>query len=94
MSTSSGTTSSAAATRPTCRCGASWPSAEAGPVLDVGAGAGRVALDLARAGHDVTALDLDAELLAELARARPRRGRGPHRGATPPASSSPARPSA
>ena len=39
---------------------------EAGPVLDVGAGAGRVALDLARAGHDVTALDLDADLLAEL----------------------------
>ena len=41
--------------------------AEAGPVLDVGAGAGRVALDLARHGHDVTALDLDGELLAELA---------------------------
>jgi SAM-dependent methyltransferase len=39
---------------------------EAGPVLDVGAGAGRVALDLARAGHVVTALDLDAALLAEL----------------------------
>jgi SAM-dependent methyltransferase len=37
-----------------------------GPVLDVGAGTGRVALDLARAGHDVTALDIDAELLAEL----------------------------
>ena len=46
--------------------------AEAGPVLDVGAGAGRVALDLARAGHDVTALDLDPELLAEL---RARAGR-------------------
>ena len=39
-----------------------------GPVLDVGAGTGRVALDLARAGHDVTALDVDAELLAELER--------------------------
>ena len=37
-----------------------------GPVLDVGAGTGRVALDLARAGHDVTALDIDADLLAEL----------------------------
>jgi SAM-dependent methyltransferase len=38
------------------------------PVLDVGAGTGRIALDLARRGHRVTALDNDPELLAELAR--------------------------
>jgi SAM-dependent methyltransferase len=35
-------------------------------VLDVGAGTGRVTLDLARAGHSVTALDLDPELLGAL----------------------------
>ena len=39
-----------------------------GPILDVGAGTGRVTLDLARAGHEVTALDIDAELLQELGR--------------------------
>lgn len=37
-----------------------------GPVLEIGAGTGRVALQLARAGYEVLALDLDAELLAEL----------------------------
>jgi SAM-dependent methyltransferase len=41
-------------------------AAHPGPVLDVGAGTGRVTLDLARAGHAVTALDVDEELLAEL----------------------------
>jgi SAM-dependent methyltransferase len=39
---------------------------EPGPVLDVGAGTGRVALDLARAGHSVTALDREPELLEAL----------------------------
>jgi SAM-dependent methyltransferase len=37
-----------------------------GPLLDVGAGSGRVSLDLARAGHRVIALDLEPELLAAL----------------------------
>jgi SAM-dependent methyltransferase len=44
-----------------------------GPVLELGAGTGRVALDLAAQGHEVTALDADAELLAEL-EARAERG--------------------
>lgn len=43
-------------------------AAAQGPILDVGAGTGRVALDLARRGHDVVALDLDPGLLAELER--------------------------
>jgi len=41
-------------------------AAEDGPVLDIGAGTGRVALDLAAAGHDVWALDREPELLAAL----------------------------
>jgi SAM-dependent methyltransferase len=44
-----------------------WRSlAGAGPLLDVGAGTGRVALDLAARGVPVVALDADAELLAAL----------------------------
>jgi len=39
---------------------------ERGPILDVGAGTGRVALELARDGHDVTALDRESELLDAL----------------------------
>jgi len=38
------------------------------PVLDIGAGTGRVALDLAQQGHRVTALDNDSELVEELLR--------------------------
>jgi SAM-dependent methyltransferase len=38
------------------------------PILDVGAGTGRITLDLARRGHQVTALDVDAELIEELRR--------------------------
>jgi SAM-dependent methyltransferase len=39
---------------------------EGSPVLDVGAGTGRVALDLARRGHEVVALDRSPELLEAL----------------------------
>ena len=39
-----------------------------GVVLDVGAGTGRVAIPLARAGHPVVALERDATLAAELGR--------------------------
>jgi 2-polyprenyl-3-methyl-5-hydroxy-6-metoxy-1,4-benzoquinol methylase len=39
---------------------------EGDPILDVGAGSGRVALELAGAGHRVTALDLDPDLLRVL----------------------------
>ena len=44
-----------------------------GPVLDLGCGTGRVALDLASRGHEVTGLDADPELVCALeARARER----------------------
>jgi SAM-dependent methyltransferase len=41
-------------------------AAEGDPVLDIGAGSGRVALALARAGHTVIAVDHDPALLAAL----------------------------
>ena len=43
-----------------------------GPILDLGAGAGRVSADLAARGHEVVALDADAELLAVLEERVPR----------------------
>jgi SAM-dependent methyltransferase len=42
-----------------------------GPVLDLGAGTGRVARDLHAAGHDVHALDSEPELLAALSERAP-----------------------
>ncbi|WCB94178.1 hypothetical protein DSM104299_02907 [Baekduia alba] len=45
-----------------------------GPVLDVGAGTGRVALDLAAHGVEVVALDLEPELLEALDARAERRG--------------------
>jgi SAM-dependent methyltransferase len=42
-----------------------------GPLLDLGAGTGRVAADLAAHGHELTALDIDAQLLAELVERAP-----------------------
>jgi len=49
-------------------CWRTLASGQAGPILDVGAGAGRVAIDLAARGYEVTALDHDAGLLGELSR--------------------------
>jgi SAM-dependent methyltransferase len=45
--------------------------ATGGPVLDLGAGTGRVSVDLAAHGHDVVALDSDPELLGELSKREP-----------------------
>ena len=42
-------------------------SSAGGPILDLGAGTGRVSADLAALGHELVALDSDPELLAELA---------------------------
>lgn len=41
---------------------------EGDPILEIGAGTGRVSLDLCQRGHRVTALDNDSELIAELRR--------------------------
>jgi SAM-dependent methyltransferase len=45
--------------------------ATGGPILDLGAGTGRVSVDLAAQGHDVVALDSDPELLAVLSEREP-----------------------
>ncbi len=43
-------------------------AAHGDPILDIGAGTGRITLDLAHIGHRVTALDSDEELVRELRR--------------------------
>ena len=90
-STPSGTTSSAAATTPTCRSGASWPRRAETASSTSAPAPGRVALRLAAAGHDVTALDLDPELLDVAERARRARpaSTSPRSPPTPPTSRSP-----
>jgi len=45
--------------------------ATGGPILDLGAGTGRVSVDLAAQGYEVVALDSDPELLAELSEREP-----------------------
>ncbi|MBI2683820.1 MAG: class I SAM-dependent methyltransferase [Actinobacteria bacterium] len=45
-----------------------------GPVLDLGAAAGRVTVPLAAAGHDVTAVDVDPDMLDALRAAAARLG--------------------
>ncbi|HEY7453984.1 MAG TPA: class I SAM-dependent methyltransferase [Thermoleophilaceae bacterium] len=42
-----------------------------GPILDLGAGTGRVAVDLASRGHELVAVDTDSELLGALAARSP-----------------------
>src|SRR5262245_51030248 len=39
-----------------------------GPILELAAGTGRLAVPLAEAGHDVTAVDIDPAMLARLRR--------------------------
>jgi SAM-dependent methyltransferase len=46
-------------------------AATPGPILDLGAGTGRVAIDLAARGHEVVALDTDGALLAALVERQP-----------------------
>ena len=86
----SGTTSSAAPTPRTCRCGASWPTTRpAARSLDVGAGTGRVALDLAATGTTSSRSTSTPACSAALReRAAPRARRRDGRRPTPAASTS------
>jgi SAM-dependent methyltransferase len=45
-----------------------------GPIVDLGCGTGRVALNLARAGHEVLGIDVEPALVAELERRASDRG--------------------
>ena len=78
----SGRTSSSAPTRADLALWEELAGGRGGPVLELGAGAGRVALHLARAGHEVIAVERDPELAA---RARAARGASCRRSASSPA---------
>ena len=58
--------------RPTCRCGASWPTPRPARCSTSAPAPAAWRSSSPRAGHDVTALDLDPELLAELRARAPR----------------------
>ena len=66
--------SSTRTTPRTSRSGAAAAARLGSPVLDLGAAAGRVAIPLARDGHEVWALDRSPAMLAELAPAPGARG--------------------
>ena len=57
------TTSTCSTTRATSTCTSRSPARVGGPILELAAGTGRLAVPLAEAGYDVTGVDLDPAML-------------------------------